>query len=191
MRRTGSEASWPSPKDFHTPGKTILAEHNACWYVSVKSQVKSPAHSLHQTSPVSDYYYLVSSHGGYHSHRPAWCPRPNLVHHRRRRQWARRHRVWDIRHWRHCIFTDESRFKLHHTDGRARVDMRQSERHIDVCVQGTDGNVGPTVIIWAGVHHGGKSELVVLDVCYNKFSYPGQEATTLFWSKIMLRPTQP
>ena len=32
------------------------------------------------------------------------------------------------------------------------------------------------------------------DVCCNKVSYPGQEPTsktTLFWSKIMLRPTQP
>ena len=27
---------------------------------------------------------------------------------------------------------------------------RQGERNIDVCLQGTDGNVGPSVIIWAG-----------------------------------------
>ena len=33
---------------------------------------------------------------------------------RRRRQWVRRHHFLDICHWRHCIFNDESAFKLHH-----------------------------------------------------------------------------
>ena len=41
------------------------------------------------------------------------CPRQTSVHRRRRSLWARPHRVWDIRHWPHCICTDESRFKLY------------------------------------------------------------------------------
>ena len=59
---------------------------------------------------------------GYHSRRPARCPRLTLVHRRRHCQWTRGHRVLDIRHSRHSIFTDESRFKLHYTDGRARCE---------------------------------------------------------------------
>ena len=31
---------------------------------------------------------------------------------------VRRHRVWDLRQWRHCIFSDESRFTLYHSDSR-------------------------------------------------------------------------
>ena len=42
------------------------------------------------------------------------------------------------------------------TDGRDRVRRRQGERHIDACMRGTDGNVGPSVIVWAGFHYGGK-----------------------------------
>ena len=38
-----------------------------------------------------------------HLCRLARCPRPTLLHCRRRRQWTRRHRVWDIRHGRHSL----------------------------------------------------------------------------------------
>ena len=83
------------------------------------------------------------------------------------------------------------------------VRRRQGERHIDVCVQETDGNVSPSVIIWSGFHYGGKCELVVLDGSKNQQVYrrvlqlsflPWQEPPskpTLPWSKIMLRPTEP
>ena len=38
---------------------------------------------------------------GYHSHRPARCPGLTLVHRLGRRQWTRRHLVWDISRW--CV----------------------------------------------------------------------------------------
>ena len=49
--------------------------------------------------------------------------------------------------------------------------MQQGERHVDACVEGTDGNVGASVIVWAGFHCGGKSELVVLDGIMNQQVY--------------------
>ena len=49
---------------------------------------------------------------GYLSRCPARCPRLTLEHSRRRREWGRRHNVWDLRQWRHCIFSDASRFSL-------------------------------------------------------------------------------
>ena len=72
---------------------------------------------------------------GYWSRRRATCPRLTLEHRRRHCEWGRRHRVWDLRQWRHCIFSDESRFSLHHKDGRVRVRRMQGERLIDACVQ--------------------------------------------------------
>ena len=84
---------------------------------------------------------------GYWSRRPARCPRLTLEHRRRRREWGRRHRVWDLRQWRHCIFSDESRFSLYHSDGRVWVRRRQGERLIDACVQPYDGNRGPSVMV--------------------------------------------
>ena len=71
---------------------------------------------------------------GYHSCRPARCPKLTLVHRRSRHQWAKHHRVWDILHWRHCIFTDKSRLMLRYTYGRDQVRRQQAERHIDFCV---------------------------------------------------------
>ena len=68
---------------------------------------------------------------GYWSQHPARCPRLTLEHRRRRREWGRRHKVWDPRQWRDCIFSDESQFSLYHSDGRVRVRRRQGERLID------------------------------------------------------------
>ena len=63
--------------------------------------------------------------------RPTRCPRLTREHRRRRRQWARRHRDWDLRHWRHCVFSDESRFKLYQSKVRIRVRTCEGERYID------------------------------------------------------------
>ena len=54
---------------------------------------------------------------GYSSRCPARCPRLTLEHRRRRHEWGRRHSVWDFRQWRHCIFSDKSRFSLYHSNG--------------------------------------------------------------------------
>ena len=52
------------------------------------------------------------STAGYSSRRPARWPRLTREHRRRCRQWARRHRDWDLRYWRRCVFSDEPHFKL-------------------------------------------------------------------------------
>ena len=46
----------------------------------------------------------------YWSWRPAICPRLTLEHRQRRREWGIRYRVWDLRQWRRCNFSDESWF---------------------------------------------------------------------------------
>ena len=110
---------------------------------------------------------------GFWSRRPARCPRLTLEHRRRRREWGRRHRVWDLRQWRNCIFSDESRFSLYHShcDGRVQVRRRQGERLIDACVQPNNGNRGPSVMVWVAIHNGGRSELVVVDEAMNRYRY--------------------
>ena len=63
--------------------------------------------------------------------------------------------MWDLRQWTHCIFSDESRFSLYHSDDRVRVRRRQGERLIDACVQPNDGSRGLSVMVWGEIHHGG------------------------------------
>ena len=91
----------------------------------------------------------------YWSRGPTRCPRLTMEHRRRRHEWMRRHRVCDLRPWRYCIFSDESRFSLYHSDGRDRVCHRHGERLIDACVQPNDGNRGPSVMAWGAIHHVG------------------------------------
>ena len=107
---------------------------------------------------------------GYWSRRPSRCPRLPLEHRRRRREWGRKHRVWDLRQWTHCIFS-ESQFSLYHSGGRVRVRRRQRERLIDACVQPNDGNRGPSIMIWGSIYHSGRSELGVVDGAMNRHRY--------------------
>ena len=108
---------------------------------------------------------------GYWSQSPARCPRLTLENRRRRREWLRRHRVWDLRQWRHCIFSDESRFSIYHSDGQVQVRLRQGERLIDACIQPNDGNRGPSVMVCGEIHHGGRSELVLVVGAMNRHRY--------------------
>ena len=47
----------------------------------------------------------------------------------------------------------------------------RGERLIDACVQPNDGNRGPSVMVWGAIHHGGRSELVVVDGAMNRHKY--------------------
>ena len=101
---------------------------------------------------------------------PARCPRLTLEHRRRRREWGKRHRVGYLRQWRHCIFSDESRFSLYHSDGQVRVRavgkgrdwlMPASSLMMEIVARHGMGCNPP----W------GRSELVVVDGAMNRHRY--------------------
>ena len=48
-------------------------------------------------------------------------PLLNDLRKQRRLLWAQQHRRYGLRHWRHVIYTDESRFLLHRSDGKVCV----------------------------------------------------------------------
>ena len=62
------------------------------------------------------------------SRRPAVRPRLSAAHRASRNTWCRRHVTWTRRQWSHVMFTDESRFRLDHNDGRVWVWRRRGER---------------------------------------------------------------
>ena len=55
-----------------------------------------------------------------------------------RLQWCRAHVRWQAGQWNQVLFSDESRFTLERSDGRARVYRRSGERYSDACVKQTD-----------------------------------------------------
>lgn len=83
----------------------------------------------------------------------------------RRMQWATAHmpRRFPMRRWRSMLFTDESRFTLFRADGRQRVYRRRGERFADACVLEHDRFGGGSVMVWAGISHGLKTPLVIVN----------------------------
>ena len=79
--------------------------------------------------------------------------------------WVTAHapRRFPLKQWRQVFFTDESRFCLYRSDGRQCVYRRRGERFADSCVVERDRFGGGSVIVWGGISHGLKSQLVVID----------------------------
>ena len=110
---------------------------------------------------------------GYLSKRQKRCPCLTHDHRRQCHIWACRHQNWNHQHWSHVLFADESRFSRYHCDGRAWVRWFVGERLVDCCIQKTDGNFGPSFMVWEAFHASGKSELVVVDGKVNQQHYIG------------------
>jgi len=60
---------------------------------------------------------------GLYSCRPVRVPMLTPGHHRKHQQWVCEHQNWTIEQWKKVAWSDESRFLLHHMDGRVRVSL--------------------------------------------------------------------
>ena len=89
----------------------------------------------------------------------------------RRMAWLTAHapRLFSMGQWRRVLFTDESRFTLYRADGRHRVYRRRcrvyrrpGERFADACVVEWDRFGGGSVMVWGGIAHGIKSQLIIV-----------------------------
>ena len=82
----------------------------------------------------------------------------------RRMAWLTGHspRLFPMRQWRRVLFTDESKFTLYRTDGRRLVYRRRGERFADACVVERDRFGGGSVMVWGGIAHGIKSQLIIV-----------------------------
>ena len=58
------------------------------------------------------------------------------VHRRKSQQWAREHQNRTTEQWKKVAWTDESRFLLHHVDGRVRVRRLPGEHMVPECTMG-------------------------------------------------------
>lgn len=72
---------------------------------------------------------------GLRARRPIKKPYLKLVHRQKRLSWAREHVSWTEEMWGHVIFSDESKFKLHVSDGRVLVRRRVGERLSNECME--------------------------------------------------------
>ena len=78
-------------------------------------------------------------------------------------RWARVHLNWRRIRWNTVIFSDESRFRLMHADGRIRVYRRRGERYADACVNQVDGHNRGSVMVWGRICGWQKTHLMVVN----------------------------
>ncbi|MFC1381391.1 MAG: helix-turn-helix domain-containing protein [gamma proteobacterium symbiont of Clathrolucina costata] len=97
------------------------------------------------------------------------CRRPYVgtpltaVNRRRRLRWANQHRRFLVRQWRNILFTDEVKVMIDFNDRRQRVFRRRGERHADACVKEVDRFGKASAMVWGGISHFGKTNLVFIN----------------------------
>ena len=73
--------------------------------------------------------------------------------------------------WQHILFSDESRFSLHFSDGRYRVYREREERFTDQCVYLSDRFRSRSVMVWAEICHDDCTRLKIVQGTYNAVKY--------------------
>ena len=97
-----------------------------------------------------------------HPRRPAIRPVLLQRHRQPRLQWCRQHLRFRRVDWNNVLFSDESRFHLNSSDGRARVYRRIGERYADPCIVQRQHFGGGSVMVWGGISFRGRTKLVVV-----------------------------
>ena len=96
---------------------------------------------------------------GFRRCRPVKRPLLTLSHRQLREQWAMQRSLWRQPQWDRIVWTDESRFCLRVIDGRLRVWRQPGERfRHDVVIPRVQGG-GGSVMVWAAIWTGGRSQL--------------------------------
>jgi len=88
-----------------------------------------------------------------------------------RLNWSRRYSRWLRNQWNRVVFTDESKLNLDWADGRIRVWRRRGERFDPANVIECDNYGGGSVMIWGGISHQGKTELLTVQNRLNAARY--------------------
>ncbi|GBM53553.1 hypothetical protein AVEN_571-1 [Araneus ventricosus] len=66
--------------------------------------------------------------------RPTRVPLLTKRHRQLRLQWAQEHRDWTMDEWKRVAWSEESRFLIHHVDGRVRVPRLPGHKYgISIC----------------------------------------------------------
>lgn len=100
---------------------------------------------------------------GLKARRTKKAPQLQRRHRVARLAFARQYENWNEDQWRNVLFTDESRFCVNSIDGRERVYRRAGEQNEQFNFTPTVSFGGGSIMVWGGIHLGGRTELVVVD----------------------------
>ncbi|GFW64192.1 transposase domain containing protein [Trichonephila clavipes] len=88
---------------------------------------------------------------GLRSKRPIRVPLLTKRHRQLRLRWTRKHRDWSMDQWERVAWSDESRFVIHHVDGRVRIRRLPGEQLLPQCKVGhtqAAGGGGGGIMLW-------------------------------------------
>lgn len=108
---------------------------------------------------------------GLHARRPLRCPPIRPENRGRRKDWSENHRNWTEDQWSKVLFTDESRFGFHPDTRRTRIWRRPGNAERLRVVQEVHNYSGGTVMVWAGIMTGRRTDLVFPEGNLSAVSY--------------------
>lgn len=105
------------------------------------------------------------------SRRPTRVPLLTKRHRQLRLQWAREHRDWTMDEWKRVAWSDESRFLIHHVDGRVRVRRLPGEQLLPSCTAGHTQAGGGGIMLWGTFSWATLGPVVVVEQTMNAANY--------------------
>ena len=103
--------------------------------------------------------------------KPRKKPRLTARHKKCRLQFAQAHKDWTPEQWSRVIFSDESRFLLHRSDGRVYVRRMAGEELKESCIQTTVKHGGGGIMVWSCINVQGVGCLSKIDEKLNGERY--------------------
>lgn len=100
---------------------------------------------------------------GLRSRRPLRCQPLSRGNRAARLNWVTDHENWTENQWAPVLFTDESRFGLHPDSRRVRVWRETGLEAVLENVREVHSYRGGTVMVWAGIRLGGRTNLILLE----------------------------
>lgn len=97
--------------------------------------------------------------GGLFARRPMVCIPLTAQHKRDRTTWAQQHQNWTLDDWSRVLFSDESRFCLQPDNRRILIWREPGSRNIPRNVREQPQYEGGSLMVWAGISLGGRTDL--------------------------------
>jgi len=108
---------------------------------------------------------------GLRARRPIRRPLVTNQHRHARLAWCQARARWNLRTWRRIHWSDESRFLLHHTDGRARVWRERGTAYDQRNIQCDVPFGGGSVMVWGCCSYDCKLDLITVPGTLNGLRY--------------------
>ncbi|GBM16915.1 Transposable element Tc1 transposase [Araneus ventricosus] len=123
------------------------------------------------------------------SRRPTRAPLLTKRHRQLRLQWAREHRDWTMDEWKRVAWSDESRFLIHHIDGRVRVRRLPGEQFLPSCTAGHTQAGGGDIMLWGTFSWVSLGPVVVVEQTMKAENYLNIIADQLHSYMVFVFPT--